>query len=388
MKLKLKFCLFLLCAFGVHAQEQPNAVFADGTELYLYGLGIYENLGENIYVGALYLPLLDTGIAPGSEKRMEMRISAASLSARRFTRFWMDAITLNSSREERAALAPQIQAFNEMFQLALERGDHVQFDYLEDEDETQFLLNGVVVGRMQGSAFHDVLLQSWLGDTPPSLQLKAGLLNELAPAVMQECRELFAALRYSGERRDLVGRHHAGNGDAAAGAGEAAPAQNVAETDAEREAREEAERERLARLEQERLKQERQEREREAARLAALRAEEEARRLEEERARLAAEQARLAEEYRGKLSQWLASRVEYPQRALQRGEEGRVEMNIVVGRAGDVLSHEIVASSGNSLLDRATEDMLDRAVPLPAMPEALDGDSFSFVMPVSFFLDD
>ena len=386
MKHKLKFCLLLLCAFGIHAQEQINSVLPDGTELYLYGLGIYENLGENIYVGALYLPLLDTGIEAGSEKRMEMRISAASLSARRFTRFWMDAITLNSSREERAALAPQIQAFNEMFQLGLERGDHVQFDYLEDEDETLFLLNGVVIGRMEGSAFHDVLLQSWLGDTPPSLQLKSGLLNELAPAAMQECRELFAGLRFSGERRELVDRHHAGSGDSAAEAAPRLP--NVAETDAEREAREQAERERLARLEQERLEQQRQEREREEARLAALQAEEEARRLEEERARLAAEQARLAEEYRSRLSQWLASRVEYPQRALQRGEEGRVEMNIVVGRTGEVLSHEIIASSGNSQLDRATVDMLDRAMPLPAMPEALDGDSFSFVMPVSFFLDD
>lgn len=61
----------------------------------------------------------------------------------------------------------------------------------------------------------------------------------------------------------------------------------------------------------------------------------------------------------------------YPDDARRRGQEGVVRLRFVVDAKGNVLSYELVGNSGSASLNRATEQMIRRAQPLPAPPEEL-----------------
>lgn len=198
----LLFCLLALLALSgeVHAQYSATQPLVGGTSMSLYGIGEYENLGETVYLGALYIPQLESSIRPRSSKRMEMRIVADSLSARRFTQLWMDAITLNTSRDERVAQANQIQRFGSLFTDSLVRGDQISFEYLQTGSQTIVLINRVQIGVISGEKFFNILLEAWLGETPLSGQLKAGILGQIPADESTLIKRQFAEIQYSDER--------------------------------------------------------------------------------------------------------------------------------------------------------------------------------------------
>ncbi|TVQ73922.1 MAG: energy transducer TonB [Chromatiaceae bacterium] len=61
-------------------------------------------------------------------------------------------------------------------------------------------------------------------------------------------------------------------------------------------------------------------------------------------------------------------------------------VRVTIDQDGNVLSYELEQGSGHSLLDRAVEDMIRRADPLPAMPADMGQSTFTFSLPVSFNL--
>lgn len=206
----LLICLLALSALYGQAYAQYSATppLVGGTSMSLYGMGAYENLGERLYLGALYIPQLENSIRPGSSKRMEMRIVADTLSARRFTQLWLDAITLNSSREERVAQATQIQQFGKLFQDSLQRGDQISFEYLESGSQTIVLINRVQIGAIRGLAFFNILLDAWVGETPLSGELKAGILGQIGADESVLMKRQFAEIQYTAERhRQIAGKY-------------------------------------------------------------------------------------------------------------------------------------------------------------------------------------
>ncbi len=206
----LLLCLLMLSALSgeAHAQYSTTQRLVGGASMKLYGLGEYQNLGENIYIGALYVPQLENTIKPGSSKRMEMRIVTESLSARRFTRNWMDAITLSSSRDERIALAAQLQKFGRIFNDDLIRGDKISFDFLGSVGQTVVLINDVQIGAIPGIGFFNILLNAWVGETPLSSELKAGILGEMESDQNILIRRQFAEIEYTEDRhRDIAGKY-------------------------------------------------------------------------------------------------------------------------------------------------------------------------------------
>ena len=76
----------------------------------------------------------------------------------------------------------------------------------------------------------------------------------------------------------------------------------------------------------------------------------------------------------------------YPDSARFRRQEGTAVLRFVIDRRGQVLSHAIVKSSGVSSLDKAAEEMLRRASPVPPMPSEIASDRFELTIPVSFTL--
>ena len=202
----LLFCFIALLALSgnLHAQYSVPQPLVGGTSMRLYGIGEYANLGENIYLGALYVPQLEQSIRPHSSKRMEMRIVAESLSARRFTQLWMDAITLSSTRDERVVLTTQIQKFGKLFRDSLIRGDQVNFEYLESGNQTVVLINQVQIGVISGVEFFNILLAAWVGETPLGSELKAGILGQLTEDKNVLIKRQFAEIEYTRDRHQHV----------------------------------------------------------------------------------------------------------------------------------------------------------------------------------------
>lgn len=91
-------------------------------------------------------------------------------------------------------------------------------------------------------------------------------------------------------------------------------------------------------------------------------------------------------DYFAHLRAWLERHKRYPRRAQLRRQEGTVMLRFVMDPEGRVLSYRIERSSGHRLLDEEVREMIERASPLPAMPEDMQQAQLELVVPVSFFL--
>jgi protein TonB len=74
----------------------------------------------------------------------------------------------------------------------------------------------------------------------------------------------------------------------------------------------------------------------------------------------------------------------YPAEARQRREQGVAQLAFSVDRSGRVHRARILRSSGSSLLDRATLDLIARAQPLPPPPPEMRGAQIAIVVPIRY----
>lgn len=91
-------------------------------------------------------------------------------------------------------------------------------------------------------------------------------------------------------------------------------------------------------------------------------------------------------DYAAILQAWLERHKEYPRRAQRRRQEGTALLYFVMDREGHVLDYRIEESSGFGLLDREVKRMIERAQPLPRMPEEMQQARLELMVPVQFFL--
>jgi len=91
-------------------------------------------------------------------------------------------------------------------------------------------------------------------------------------------------------------------------------------------------------------------------------------------------------DYLAKLQAWLERHKEYPRRAQIRRQEGTVILFFVMNAEGHVLEHRIQRSSGHDTLDREVIAMIERAQPLPRMPEHMRQSRLELAVPVQFYL--
>ena len=91
-------------------------------------------------------------------------------------------------------------------------------------------------------------------------------------------------------------------------------------------------------------------------------------------------------DYMSVLQAWLEKHKEYPRSARLRRIEGTTLLYFVMDRNGTVIDYRIQKSSGFSLLDREVEEMIQRAQPLPRMPQDMHRERLELVVPVQFLL--
>jgi len=77
----------------------------------------------------------------------------------------------------------------------------------------------------------------------------------------------------------------------------------------------------------------------------------------------------------------------YPAIAMEKGWQGRVEVQMVIGANGMIASAMIKTGSGHEILDNQALDMLKKGKTTVPIPAGLRGREFSIVVPVIFNLD-
>ncbi len=92
-------------------------------------------------------------------------------------------------------------------------------------------------------------------------------------------------------------------------------------------------------------------------------------------------------QYGNTLGRAIAKHKQYPKIAAMRGWQGKCLLDLKLDGSGNVLSSSVKESSGHEALDNQALEMVRKASPFPAPPEALRGRSFNITVPVSFKLE-
>lgn len=92
-------------------------------------------------------------------------------------------------------------------------------------------------------------------------------------------------------------------------------------------------------------------------------------------------------QYNSTLGRAIAKHKQYPKIAQMRGWQGDVLLDLKLDGSGNVLSANVKEGSGFEALDKQALEMVRKASPFPAPPEALRDRSFNITVPVSFKLE-
>jgi protein TonB len=97
-------------------------------------------------------------------------------------------------------------------------------------------------------------------------------------------------------------------------------------------------------------------------------------------------QSEVLDAYRQRLGELFARHQEYPRVAALRGWEGEVRLRLKVARKGNLLGVVLDRTSGFDVLDQHALAMLEALAGLPPLPEALEANEISVVVPVNYKL--
>ncbi len=92
------------------------------------------------------------------------------------------------------------------------------------------------------------------------------------------------------------------------------------------------------------------------------------------------------ERFGNAVSRQLATRQQYPKLAALRGWEGEVRLRVHIATKGNIVSIQLVQSSGFDLLDQSAIKLVETCGELPPLPEALRGRDFDILIPVQYRL--
>lgn len=80
-------------------------------------------------------------------------------------------------------------------------------------------------------------------------------------------------------------------------------------------------------------------------------------------------------------------KIVYPSSAVKRNREGKVVIKVTVNRNGEVQETSYAEESKYKALNRAASKAIAQSNPFPAVPEAVEGSNFEFLVPINFQLN-
>lgn len=90
--------------------------------------------------------------------------------------------------------------------------------------------------------------------------------------------------------------------------------------------------------------------------------------------------------FRERLLGHLQRHKRYPSSAQARRQQGVPYVRFTMDRAGRVLVSTLERTGNHGVLDAEALALLERAQPLPPLPDEIDGDTLEIVVPIEFFL--
>ncbi|MCW8126432.1 TonB family protein [Microbulbifer halophilus] len=371
----------------------------------LNGLALEQQFNKDRYIAAVYSENLTTNSSAlldnDMPRRLEIRIVADRLSARRFRNQWMEGIAINNPGDLLTEQADNMVTFANLFQGRFYKGDHLDVVFAVDTGTTSVALNGLPLGQIEDREFFNTLLRAWVGPVPPSSDFREGLLAD--GDVESSMLGRYEALEPTAERiAEIEDQLEAREAEAS----EEPVEEEVAATEPEAEDPE-VEKPTLAATEvpkpslasanetaaaaagaaekaapepsqPEPAKPARQE----AAKRSAPPEMEE----EEEEETLTADLILARQLYHSQLLRHTYGHIRYPQRAQERGQEGSVRLNVTIDQRGEVRDVQTVQDSRYATLNRAARKAVEDASPFPTAPSQLIEDEFRFTLPITFQL--
>ncbi|WP_323816271.1 TonB family protein [Cellvibrio sp. NN19] len=147
----------------------------------LNGMAVYSELGNELFIAALYSEQTGTNaqeLINGSyPKRIELKfLSAAGMTERQFSRLWRESIAINNDQNILIAQADNMIYFEGLVRDRLEANDHLVIDFVPARG-VAISLNSVELGHIEDDAFFGLLLRSWIGLVPSSTKFRDDLLS-------------------------------------------------------------------------------------------------------------------------------------------------------------------------------------------------------------------
>lgn len=384
------------------------------------GISVHSEFNKERFIGALYSETLSTdarAILQSTEaKRLELRITAKRLSARRLSKMWIEGMAINNSGATLSEQAQNMVKFTSLIKRKLVAGDHLVIDYIPGEG-TKIRANDTELGTIESDAFFNLLLRTWIGSVPLSSDFRAALLtagdvdsdllarfeatqpsenrlNAFAEPVSKPKKAVPAAVIAAASPAPDVSQPaisaptlvqaptlaqaqslpqpevEAPADPASAETSAPTPTEEVAAVDAPIMSEDEVFGDEAVIDEEDMLDED------------ALLDEE----ADEALPLLTAESLLSRQLYHSKLLKWTYKYIRYPKRAVSRGHEGSVRLTVTIDREGNVQNVAEMENSKHSTLNKEAMKAVARATPFPPVPEDVTGTDFEFSLPIVFRL--
>lgn len=351
----------------------------------LNGLSVHQELGQDIFVGALYSESLsnnaDTLLGSSQPMRLELKILAAEgLSARQFSRLWIEGMAVNQRADVLTAQAENVVFFDKLFNGRLAQNDHIVIRNTPSQGVI-IEVNTHELGMVKDPKFFNILLSTWIGRVPLSSGFRDGLLK--MGDVDSSLRSRFEAIQPSAARKQAIANwlQHASSSVAAVSSSKPASSSSRAQASSAPAIVTPTPAPKPIPIETPKL---------ELPVIAASSSSapvEEVEEVEEDEGPVLTTQTLLARQfYISDVLQKVNAKVRYPSRAFERKQEGFIRVQAVIDRSGNVISTSFLETSRFPLLNREASEAIFRAEPFPPIPEAISGDRIEVSIPLRFVI--
>lgn len=365
----------------------------------LNGVGTHQELGQEIFIGALFSESLsndaDTLINNIQPMRMELKIVAPDgLTTRRFSRMWIEGMAVNSKADVLTAQADNMVKFDGLFKGRFLKNDVISFTNTPGKG-VDMAVNGVALGNIKDNAFFSMLLSTWIGKIPLSSDYRESLLK--VGDVDSNLRSRFNSISPTSARIAEV-KAWSEPAEETKALAIAAPKENtVIKTEPATIAKIDLPKLEAPVIEKPALNIPVPVAQTETSApvsapastpakpvpaVAAMVAEEE----EEDGPALTAQSLLARQFYVSDAIKRIGGKTKYPQRALDRGQAGNVRVAIIIDRQGNILSTSILESSKFEMLNREALEAIKRSAPFLALPAEIPGSRFEFSVPMRWTL--
>ena len=167
-----------------------GAAKAASSDFHLVGLAQHQQTGRNIYLGAIYfdqhVPKPADMVAASGPKLMEYRVIARRTSIRSLLGGMLLQSEVATGAAPDAATTEFANAILSTVKGSLYAGDSFEI-LLSEEDETLAYLNGHEIARADEGSVSDYLLMGWVGERGPSTVFRASMLaDEIDPSLLSD----------------------------------------------------------------------------------------------------------------------------------------------------------------------------------------------------------